>query len=240
MNLSSKGNLKAHIELIHDKNHEPLKCPMPSCNGIYNAKRNLVIHLRKHHFGGLEKTKGNTAILTQIRRLLKKKRSENKDKNKISDDKDKSPDDNSNVDDDSETPAKNTRQRHLKKHVTKRSSSEKEDKIGISNGAKITVIENILVKPKQTNALNRSTRAIRTRNDGQSYAIEKNNETEAFISYNQKNVQEINAQEHAMDLYDDDDLHFANDIVNEPQLENKCSQDWNASQHAAAAKQGNR
>lgn len=71
-NLSTKGNLKSHIVLIHTKSHERLKCPMATCEQSYNTKRNLVVHLRKHHFGGLEKTKGDAKIRKKIKRLLKR------------------------------------------------------------------------------------------------------------------------------------------------------------------------
>lgn len=70
MQLSTKGIVKSHLETIHLKVQEPLKCPMPECVKIYRYKRNLVVHLKKHHFGGLETTKHDEKVKAKIEKLL--------------------------------------------------------------------------------------------------------------------------------------------------------------------------
>lgn len=66
--MSTKGNLKSHIDLMHSKNHVPFECSL--CSQRYNCKRNLKIHLRKHHFGGLDETKKDPNILMRIEKIL--------------------------------------------------------------------------------------------------------------------------------------------------------------------------
>lgn len=67
---STKGNLTAHHLLLHTGQHKPCICPI--CKGHYTVKRNLVVHMRKHHFGGLDKTKGDNKIKRQIEELINK------------------------------------------------------------------------------------------------------------------------------------------------------------------------
>lgn len=68
----NKGNLKSHVQNIHLKNHANLKCPscLPS-QITYKHERNLVIHMRKTHFGGLDKTKGDQRVKQEIKMLIK-------------------------------------------------------------------------------------------------------------------------------------------------------------------------
>lgn len=58
------------MQILHSGSHVPLNCPI--CKKFYNQKRNLVTHLRKHHFGGLHKTKGDKKVKKEIEELLKK------------------------------------------------------------------------------------------------------------------------------------------------------------------------
>lgn len=42
------------------------------CEKKFTLKKNLVVHYRKHHFGGLQKTANNKKIMAKIKELAKK------------------------------------------------------------------------------------------------------------------------------------------------------------------------
>lgn len=117
---------------------------------------------------------------------------------------------------------------------------------GSSDGKKITVLENILLNPKESNVLNTSaivTRSSALKQDTQLYDVNDANNTDlagAFTTSADKIVPENNAQVQANDLYNyDDDLDFACNAADETQLSNiteepmLCDNDNTSQTHSA-------